>query len=100
MQCRLAKMNAGRRTPCFFPRDSSSFPKGSLTAGLKRVLKKSGFAFPEGGRGFSRANKSLQINAPLGAEAFSMVRTLKRPPTPGPEGLIALHATLKTFANT
>jgi hypothetical protein len=33
------------------------------------VLKKSGFDLPEAGHGFSRAIQSLQINAPLGAEA-------------------------------
>jgi hypothetical protein len=36
------------------------------------VLKKSGFDLPEAGRGFSRAIQSLQINAPLGAEASSL----------------------------
>jgi hypothetical protein len=33
------------------------------------VLKKRGFDSPEAGHGFSRAIQSLQINAPLGAEA-------------------------------
>jgi hypothetical protein len=43
------------------------------------VLKKSGFDLPEAGHGFSRAIQSLQINAPLGAEALRAAMTFSAP---------------------